>query len=199
MWDIVKRFMEAMPVDRCAITLCTPDEATGLLVVGYDRFREDPWVEGLNLSMDRYPEIRRVLETRQPLVVPNVAEEPVLFDIKDLLIALPVRSMLVVPLFRQERSIGVVSVSSRDPVQAFTQDEIELCQSLANQAALALDKNVLFQEAQQRANKLQALIHVSKRMTASLDLQEVYDFAVKAAAEFLEVPCVWLWVPDEET
>ena len=199
MWDMVKRFMEAMPVDRCAITLCTPDEATGLLVVGYDRYKEDPWVEGLNLSMDRYPEIRRVLETRQPLVVPNVAEEPVLSDIKDLLIALPVRSMLVIPLFRQERTVGVVSVSSRDPVQAFTQDQIEVCQSLANQAALALDKNVLFQEAQQRANKLQALIHVSKRMTASLNLQEVYDFAVKAAAEFLEVPCVWLWVPDEET
>lgn len=199
MWDMVNRFMEAMPVDRCAITLCTPDEATGLLVVGYDRYKEDPWVEGLNLSMDRYPEIRRVLEARQPLVVPNVAEEPVLSDIKDLLIALPVRSMLVIPLFRQERTVGVVSVSSRDPVQAFTQDQIEVCQSLANQAALALDKNVLFQEAQQRANKLQALIHVSKRMTASLNLQEVYDFAVKAAAEFLEVPCVWLWVPDEET
>jgi len=199
MWDIVKRFLETMPVDRCSIILCGPDGATAHLVVGYDRFKEDPWVAGLNLSLDRYPEIRRVLDTRQPLVVPNIAKEPVFFDIKDFLISLPIRSMVVVPLLRQDDSIGVVSVSRRDSVQAFTQDEIESCQILANQAALVLDKSAVFQEAQERANKLQALIHISKQMTASLKLQEVFDFAVKAAAEFLEVPCVWLWVPDDET
>jgi diguanylate cyclase (GGDEF)-like protein len=198
MWDIVKRLLEAMPVDRCAIALCAPGEASAHLIVGFDRLKEDPWVEGINLSVDRYPEILRVLETRRPLVVPNVAEEPVLSGIKDLLISLPIRSMLVVPLLREDHSIGVVSLSSRDPVQSFTQDDIELCQRLANQATLALEKSALFQEAEERANKLQALIHLTKRMTASLNLQEVYDFAVKAAAEFLEVPCVWLWVPDEE-
>ncbi|MEE9172572.1 MAG: diguanylate cyclase [candidate division NC10 bacterium] len=198
MWDLVKRFLETMRVDRCAIAVCTPGEPSANLIVGYDRFKEDPWVEGINLSLDRYPDIRWVLETRQPLVVPNVAEEPVLSDIKDLLLSLPIRSMLVVPLLRQDQSIGVVSLSNRDTVQEFTWDDIELCRTLANQAALTIEQSTLFQEAQQRANKLQAIINLTKRMTASLNLEEVFDFAVKAAAEFLEVPCVWLWVVDEE-
>ncbi|MFQ5846389.1 MAG: GAF domain-containing protein [Candidatus Methylomirabilales bacterium] len=199
MGDIVRRFVEGMHVDRCAITLAAPGEASAHLIVGYDRFKENPWVEGINLSLDRYPEIRRVLETQKPLVVPDVAEEPVLSGIRDLLLSLPIRSMVVVPLFRQDHTVGVVTVSSRGPVRAFTRGEVEFCQTLANQAALTLEKSALFEEVQDRANRLQTLIHLTKLMTASLNLQEVFDFAVKAAAEFLEVPCVRLWVADEET
>jgi len=198
MWGIIKRFLETIQVDRCAITLAAPGEMTADLIAGYDQSKENPWVQGIHLSLDRYPEIRRVLETRQPLVVPDVAAEPVLSDIRDLLLSVPIRSMLVVPLLRQNQSIGVVSLTSRGPARSFTRDEIEFCQTLANQAALTIEKSTLFQEIQERANKLQALIHLTKLMTASLDLREVYDFAVKAAAEFLEVPGVWLLVADEE-
>ncbi len=197
-WDIVRPFLETMHVDRCAITLCGPGDVSARLIVGYDRHKEDPWVGGIDLPLDRYPEIRRVLKTRQPLVAPNVAEEPVLADVRELLLSLPIRSMLVVPLIRQDRSIGVVTLSSREAIQRFSENDIAACQTLANRVALTIEKGTVFQEAQDRANRLQALLHVTKRMTASLDLQQVFDFAVKAAAEFLEVPSAWLWVPDEE-
>ena len=198
LWDIFKRFLETMHVDRCAIALCAPGEASAQIIVGFDRSKEDPWIEGVNLSLDRYPEFRRVLETQQPFVVPDVAEEPVLSGIREFLLSLPIRSMLVVPLLRQDQSIGVVSLSTRGTVRNFTPDEIVVCQTLASQAALTLEKTALFHEVQERANKLQSLIHLTKLMTASLNLQEVYDFAVKAAAEFLDVPCAWLVVADEE-
>ncbi len=199
MWDIVKRFLEKMRVDRCAITLATRGEASAHLIAGYDRSKENPWIQGINLSLDRYPEIRTVLETQRPLVIPDVAKEPVLSDIRDLLLALPIRSMLVLPLLKQGQSVGVVSLSSRGKIRNFTRGEIEFCQTLANEATITLERTMLFQEVHERANKLQSLIHLTKRMTASLNLQEVYDFAVKAAAEFLDVPGAWLLVADEET
>lgn len=198
MWDIVKRFLETMHADRLAITLCGLGDSSAYLIMGYDRFKEDAWVGGIDLSLDRYPEIRRVLETGKPLLAPNVAEEPVLSDIRDLLLSLPVHSMVVVPLLRQSDIVGVITLSRRETGQGFTQDDIEACQTLANQVAVTIEKDAIFQETQKRANKLQALLQLSKRMTASLNLQEVFDFAVKAAAEFLEVRSVWLWVPDEE-
>jgi diguanylate cyclase (GGDEF)-like protein len=198
-WNVVKQFLEMTHVDRCAITLAAPGDASAHLIVGYDRSKEDAWIEGINLSLARYPEIRWVLEHQQPLVVPDVAVEPLLSDIQELLLSLLIRSMLVLPLVHRDQTIGVVTLSSRGPVRQFTREEIDLCQSLANQAALAIEKSAVFQEVQERANKLQALLHLTKRMTASLNLQAVYDFAVQAAAEFLEVPCVCLLVADEET
>lgn len=199
MRDIVTRFIETMRVDRCAITVGAAGDAAAHLVLGYDRFKENPWSEGGNLPLDRYPEIRRVLETQHPLVVPNVTKEPVLATVRDLLVSHSIHSMLVIPLLTQDECIGAVSLSSRREIRNFTRGEIELCQTLANQAALALEQGPLFQEARDRAGKLQTLIHLTKMMTASLNPQEVFHFAVKAAAEFLEVPCVGLWVAEEET
>ncbi|MFQ5656192.1 MAG: GAF domain-containing protein [Candidatus Methylomirabilales bacterium] len=199
MRDIVKRFLETLGVDRCTIILGALGEETAHLIVGYDGFEENPWIEGVTLPLDRHPEIRRVLETRQPLAVPDVTEEPLLSGIQDLLLASSIRSMLVVPLVTQDQIIGVVSLSSWGTVRKFTHAEIELCQTLANQAALTIEKSPPLREARERANKLQALIHLTKMMAVSLNPQEVFDFAVKAAAEFLEVPCVLLWVADEES
>lgn len=199
MRDIVKRFLETMQVDRCAIFLGAAADATAHLLLAHDRFKAHPWSEGANLPLDRYPEIRRVLETQQPLVVPNVTKEPVLAAVRDLLVSHSIHSMLVIPLLTQDQCIGAVSLSSRREIRNFTRGEIELCQTLANQAALAMVQGPLFQEARDRAGKLQTLIHLTKMMTASLNPQEVFDFAVKAAAEFLEVPCVGLWMADEDT
>ncbi|MFQ5532234.1 MAG: GAF domain-containing protein [Candidatus Methylomirabilales bacterium] len=198
MRDVVKRFLETLGVDRCAIILGTMGEETAHLIVGYDGFEENPWIEGVNLSMDRHPDIRRVLETRQPLAVTDVTQEPLLSGIQHLLLSASIRSMLVVPLVMLDQSIGVVRLSSRGAVRKFTHEEIELCQTLANQAALTIEKSPPLREARERANKTQALIRLTKLMAVSLNLQEVYDFAVQAAAEFLEVPCVRLWVADEE-
>ena len=199
MRDIVKRFLETMQVDRCAIFLGAAGDATAHLLLAHDRFRENPWTEGASLPLDRYPEIRRVFETQQPLVVPNVTKEPVLSSVRDLLVSHSIHSMLVIPLLTQDQCIGAVSLSSRREIRNFTRGEIELCQTLANQAALAVEQDPLFQEARDRAGKLQTLIHLTKMMTASLNPQEVFDFAVKAAAEFLAVPCVGLWMADEDT
>src|SRR3989304_279615 len=63
MWGIIKRFLETMQVDRCAITLAAPGETTAHLIAGYDQSKENPWVQGIYLSLDRYPEIRRGLGT----------------------------------------------------------------------------------------------------------------------------------------
>lgn len=148
---IVERFVEAMQVDRCAITLLA-GEGAGHLIVGYDRIKEEPWVQGVELSLDRHPEMRWVLETQQPLIIPDVATEPVLESVRDILLSLQIRSILAIPLLAHEKSIGIVSVSSRGPVRHFTQGEIDFCQTLANQAALAIENARLFAETKRLAN-----------------------------------------------
>src|SRR3989304_3529447 len=69
MWGIIKRFLETIQVDRCAITLAAPGEMTADLIAGYDQSKENPWVQGIHLSLDRYPEIRRGLREGPPLEI----------------------------------------------------------------------------------------------------------------------------------
>jgi len=66
--------------------------------------------------------------------------------------------------------------------RAFAEDELALLLLLAEQAALALENARLYADALARASRLQALAGVTRSITASLDVSDVLQRIVDAAA-----------------
>ena len=62
--------------------------------------------------------------------------------------ALRVRSLLVIPLLREGDVIGLLAVS-RDEVQPFTDDQVRLLETFADQAVIAIENARLFQEIEE--------------------------------------------------
>ncbi|MFQ5881994.1 MAG: GAF domain-containing protein [Candidatus Methylomirabilales bacterium] len=184
---IVECFLEAMRVDRCAITLHAGGEAPGHLIVGYDRSREDPWVQRVELSLDRYPEIRRVLETQQPLIIPDMAKEPLLEPVRDILLSLQIRSMVTIPLLAQEQILGVVTLSSRGPARHFTRGEIDFCQSLANQAAFVIANTRLYEETLKGKEYLGTILEINKKIGMTTETSDLLQTIADEAARLLQV------------
>jgi len=77
------------------------------------------------------------------------------------------RSLVVVPLLRHDEAIGTVSVTRREP-GGFTNDEIALLQTFADQAVIATENVRLFTELQQ---KNEALTQAHAQVTETLDQQ----------------------------
>ena len=77
------------------------------------------------------------------------------------------RSLVVVPLLRHDEAIGTVSVTRREP-GGFTNDEIALLQTFADQAVIATENVRLFTELQQ---KNEALTEAHAQVTESLEQQ----------------------------
>src|SRR5215212_9824711 len=63
--------------------------------------------------------------------------------------AKPVRSSLVVPLLREGRPIGALS-TARMEVRPFTDAEVDLIETFADQAVIAIENARLFEELEQR-------------------------------------------------
>src|SRR5262249_54253 len=63
------------------------------------------------------------------------------------------RSLALVPLLRQGEAIGAIGVSRREP-GGFTNDEIALLQTFADQAVIAIENVRLFTELQQKNTAL---------------------------------------------
>ncbi|MGH7409274.1 MAG: GAF domain-containing protein, partial [Candidatus Methylomirabilales bacterium] len=99
------------------------------------------------------------------------------------------RTTLVTPLLREGAAIGAI-VILRGEVRPFTDKQIELIQTFADQAVIAIENVRLLQELQGRTRELarsveelQALGEVSKAVSSTLDLQAVLTTIVTRAVE----------------
>lgn len=98
--------------------------------------------------------VGRVAATRSPLVVEDIRRDPRVIK-QDLVEQEGLVSFLGIPLLREEKLLGVLSIMSRTP-RCFTQDEIDLFGSFAQQAAIGLENAHLYQDLQHSHHELMA-------------------------------------------
>ncbi len=99
------------------------------------------------------------------------------------------RSQLVMPILRQDEAIGTISLTRREP-GGFTDDEIALLQTFADQAVIAIENARLLTELQSRTEELtrsvgelRALGEVGRAIGSTLDLHTVLTTIVARATE----------------
>ena len=103
------------------------------------------------------------------------------------------RSTLGVPLVRDGLTIGVIALM-RSVVQPFTMSQIELVETFANQAVIAIENVRLFEEVQARTRELQESLEYQTATSEVLNLisrapsqlQPVFDAIVETAARLCE-------------
>jgi GAF domain-containing protein len=114
------------------------------------------------------------------------------------------RTILGVPLLREGIPIGVF-VLIRRMVHPFTNKQIELLSTFADQAVIAIENVRLFDEVQARTRELarsveelQALGEVSQAVNSTLDLETVLTTIVGRAVQLSRTDAGAIYVFDEE-
>jgi signal transduction histidine kinase len=99
------------------------------------------------------------------------------------------RTFLGVPLLREGNPIGVLTLG-RKTVRPFTEKQVELLTTFADQAVIAIENVRLFEEVQSRTRELtrsvaelKALGEVGQAVSSSLDLQTVLGTILRHACE----------------
>ena len=110
-----------------------------------------------------------VAQSGEPLLVPDVSQEPRYYVVPQ---ASETRSELCVPLKTKEAVIGVLDVQS-NRLNDFDESDLVVLQSLANQAAIALEEARLFEAEQRRAEQFRVISEVGRRITSILDVDEL--------------------------
>lgn len=95
------------------------------------------------------------------------------------------KSELCVPMKIGSRLIGVVNVESPQ-TNAFTDTDLRLLTTIANQIATALEKLRLFDETHRRASELALLNRLSQDFTASYAIQEISQLTVEHIREWFD-------------
>jgi GAF domain-containing protein len=138
----------------------------------------------------------RAIRSRAVVHIQDVLAEPH-YGVKDTARAGGWRGALAVPMLREEHVIGAIFVA-RPTIGFFTDAQVELLKTFADQAVIAIENTRLFEEVQQKNQALTAanaqLTDALEQQTATAeilrvisssptDLQPVYDAIVKSAVK----------------
>jgi signal transduction histidine kinase len=140
------------------------------------------------------PTGRAVIE-RRTIHIPDILEQFArgeFTEAKALQLGTGFRTILATPLMRDDTPVGVI-VLRRTEVRPFTDKQIGLLKTFADQAVIAIENVRLFTELQSRTaaltrsvSELQALGEVGRAISSSLDLETVLATVVSRANELAE-------------
>src|SRR5262245_13465760 len=146
----------------------------------------------------------RVLLEGRPVQIPDCEADPE-YKAPDVLRAGGNRAMLGVPLLREGLPIGVLTLT-RSTARPFTDKQIELATTFADQAVIAIENVRLFDEVQARTHELSesleqqtATSEVLKVVSSSPgDMKPVFNAMLENATRICDAKFGILWLYDGE-
>jgi signal transduction histidine kinase/regulator of replication initiation timing len=139
----------------------------------------------------------RVAETKQTIHIVDVTTEPAYVEGEAIFVAAVnlgrFRTILNVPMLKENELIGVFAIY-RQEVLAFTEKQIELVKSFANQAVIAIENTRLLNELRESLQQQTATSEVLGVISTSPGaLQPVFDAMLANAVRVCEAQVGILW------
>jgi GAF domain-containing protein/class 3 adenylate cyclase len=106
------------------------------------------------VPIDGNPVLKQVMVTQQPVVLPDLAHYPDMNSCTEPSFSPSARALLVVPLMSDGKIIGSISLRQNAQPRQWQPAEIQLAQTVAAQAAIAVQQARLYQTTRQQAEQL---------------------------------------------
>lgn len=164
----------AFAVKQTGIILFEPESGYGRVAA---EFQETPDATGadIRIPLADNPSLQRVMETKEPVAIADARRDPLAETIRDVVALRNIKSILIVPLVSKGEVIGTIGLDAIDTPRIFTEDEIELAQTIANQIVVAIENAYLFAAEAQRRREAETLQAATQAISTTLDLQTILE------------------------
>jgi len=105
------------------------------------------------------------------------------------------RSAITAPMVRHGRVLGAISAQSYES-EAYTQDDLNLLQGIAELAAVALENAQQFKELERRRREAEKIEEIGRALASELDPEMVIGKVVDAALDVLGADGAAVWLTD---
>ncbi len=128
--------------------------------------------------------VKKVLESGQPIITDD-AQSDSRFSANASIIGLHIRSIMCVPLVRNETVLAAIYVDNRAQKGLFQQTDLDLLSAIAASAATAIENSRLYAETQARLNSLDLLRKLNQDIASSLEVSQVLIRSVESIKQLI--------------
>ncbi|HXG96827.1 MAG TPA: GAF domain-containing protein [Gemmatimonadales bacterium] len=147
--SIARKLGESFGLDRCSIFLGEKGGRQVRLVASY----EDPTIRNYVVDLDRYPELKRAMQSGETVFIPDAANDPSLKHVKDELINRRVKSITVVPITWRSVAIGAIFLRTYRDGPTFSDADVRFVQVVASLTAQSLRNAHRYERLAQRQHE----------------------------------------------
>jgi GAF domain-containing protein len=139
----------------------------------------------------------RTIRQRAVVHVADVLADPV-YDTKDVARAAGYRGSLGVPMLRHDQVIGAIFVGRREP-GPFSDSQITLLKTFADQGAIAIENVRLFNETREGLEQQTAIAEILRVISSSpTDVRPVLDAIAERAARLCDASAASMYLIDDD-
>jgi two-component system response regulator NreC len=163
------------------------------------RYRDDTGrsngavINAARFSVTKTANLHLMAELRRPLVIADVNHYPGWIHLENEPRA---RSYLGAPICLEDQVIGFISLRKVES-DFFTREHAERLQTLAQQAAIALENARSFEAERQKSDMAEALRETAAALNSTLNLEEVFDRILSSAVQVVPYDAINIMLMDE--
>ena len=165
---ICEKLAQAFHLPQAAVAMLNADESEAHVVAEY-LTEGRPSGLGLVFAIEENPATKKVLQTRQPLVIQNIKTDPLMGTARDSLAYRGTVTMLIAPILVGGRAIGTFGMDSLTE-RLYSPEEIALVQRVMVTAGQALSNAQLYTKLQDE---------LTARKQAEAELSSLYRAATQ--------------------
>jgi nitrate/nitrite-specific signal transduction histidine kinase len=140
---------------------------------------------------------QEVLTGHRPQLILDAAHDPRLAPIQAAVREEGYHSVVLLPLVHSNESLGYLALY-HESARHYSEDDLELAQTFANQAAIAIKNARLFDTIRERAAQLSALYAVATSVSQTLDLNQALNDALDTVLPAMQANVGWIYLLDDE-
>ncbi len=204
---VANEMLRAINVDSC--TIFVRDQAHQRLTLVAHQSRDDMHQQQVTAvrqepptglqTIDRLEQFDIVVRVLDEQIIHNIRANDADEESKNLLEASEMESLLLVPLIRRDRPLGLVILGHQAEPRLFTPAELRLTQGLASRAAVAIENAHLFGQTQRRVAELETLQRITLRLNTPLRLSVVLDTITESALKLIDASNLHIFLYDSHT
>lgn len=171
---LARRVARVLKLTRCSMVLARPGDDIGLVVAAF----ENPSLRNLEIRLANYPEVRRALDTAAPVLVEDVATDPLYEDARERWreegVPVTTRSAIALPFALRDEQRGVFFLRTTVGDAPLTGADVSFAAAVINAAVTALGRAYDFETALSERARFQELARTDA-LTGCLNRRALFE------------------------